>query len=592
MLTSAPMRFFCAVILVQDMDRVTDFFLRRDSLHLVRIGDMEPWGKSLGSTQTEELVGRYQEIERRLAALLPAGKLPCAVLKNKMPDVSRIDVEVLGRKLTVIEARRALYFKKKDSLLGQLKENELLQQHVNRFGTGAVGRAACGGHPFLTSVLAKADESQRIIVEQGLATILHASCPFIAEDGTALVLVLALKQDDAAVQAALAQAKLIPIAPNSIPKGDPEYLCENIRFNILKANKEIERLDVAQARHATRLLPVLRRLYQQIIVARLMAEAQGYFQRTARTCLVCGWLPEQICAATATGFKDMLKGCCCVHIEHPRQMTAVADNNEQVPVLLDNPPWLKPFEMIVTNYDTPEYGTIDPTLFVAVSFCVMFGAMSGDVGQGLLLVLAGLLLGHHRQTAAARAGALMAYAGVAAAIFGLLYGVVFGMEGVIPALWMRPMENVAAFFPMAIIFGAGLISLGVVINIINAFRSGDILKRLFGTRGSLLESGVELLVLGIGYLANTLSYIRLSAFALAHAGLFLAVFSLADMAGHAAGSKAGMILIMVIGNIFILLFEGLMAAIQGVRLEYYEFFSKFFIGGGKVYRPLGYGRVI
>jgi len=102
----------------------------------------------------------------------------------------------------------------------------------------------------------------------------------------------------------------------------------------------------------------------------------------------------------------------------------------------------------------------------------------------------------------------------------------------------------------------------------------------------LMESLIEVGDTVIGFLSNTVSFIRVSAFALAHAGLFLAVFALANILQSLKGGIFWYWLIMLIGNIGIIGIEGLVVSIQIIRLEYYEFFSKFFKGGGEIYKPV------
>lgn len=107
----------------------------------------------------------------------------------------------------------------------------------------------------------------------------------------------------------------------------------------------------------------------------------------------------------------------------------------------------------------------------------------------------------------------------------------------------------------------------------------------------VVESLVEVLDTIVSTISNTATFIRLAAFAVSHAGLFLATFSVADAvsrSGTAAGS-IGAFVVIVVGNVVIIGLEGLIVAIQSVRLEYYEFFSKFYSGGGEEYRPLRFG---
>jgi F0F1-type ATP synthase membrane subunit c/vacuolar-type H+-ATPase subunit K len=90
----------------------------------------------------------------------------------------------------------------------------------------------------------------------------------------------------------------------------------------------------------------------------------------------------------------------------------------------------------------------------------------------------------------------------------------------------------------------------------------------------------------INYFSGTLSYVRLGAFAVAHAGLSMVVFLLAGMAGEGAMGAITYLVIVVLGNLFIIGFEGLIVGVQTLRLEYYELFGKFFLGEGVAFKPL------
>ena len=101
-----------------------------------------------------------------------------------------------------------------------------------------------------------------------------------------------------------------------------------------------------------------------------------------------------------------------------------------------------------------------------------------------------------------------------------------------------------------------------------------------------LEGSVELVDAIFAYFANTISFVRIAAFAAVHAAVFIAMFALADtLAQFRFGGplSAGAL---VAGNVVMILLEGLTVTVQVLRLEYYEFFGKFFRGGGEQYRPL------
>jgi len=101
----------------------------------------------------------------------------------------------------------------------------------------------------------------------------------------------------------------------------------------------------------------------------------------------------------------------------------------------------------------------------------------------------------------------------------------------------------------------------------------------------LMEGFVDILETVSAYAANTVSFVRVGAFALAHAALCVAVFAIERMARQAPGGPLWSLLVVVLGNALVIGLEGLVVSIQAMRLEYYEFFSKFFSGRGKAYRP-------
>jgi V/A-type H+-transporting ATPase subunit I len=303
-------------------------------------------------------------------------------------------------------------------------------------------------------------------------------------------------------------------------------------------------------------------------------------------------------------------------------------------------------------YGVPSYSELPPTAFFAVSFLVMFGLMFGDVGHGLVLFSAGYCLFRYLPRFLDY-GILLMECGLASTIAGFLYGSFFGIEGLLPVLWMEPIRDLPRFMAMAVGFGVLLVSIGLVINIINSWRAGDRVSAMLGPRGmfgafvywigvvliaralvpanvvlptpvvlgmlavpvllltfrrpivrllgatspraahpdapawlTALEGSIELVDSLFSYFANTISFVRVAAFAAVHAGVFIAMFALADTVAHSMlGGPAG-IIALVAANVVMIFLEGLTVSVQVLRLEYYEFFGKFFRGGGEVYRPL------
>lgn len=317
------------------------------------------------------------------------------------------------------------------------------------------------------------------------------------------------------------------------------------------------------------------------------------------------------------------------------------------PTKMKNISLFKPFESLISMYGVPSYGEKDPTPFFALSYMLMFGAMFGDLGQGLIILIAGLLISY--RTANKSFGGILTRLGASSMIFGALYGSVFGSEELIGALLIRPMANINTMLIGAVVLGIILITISYIYSLLNHYSYRNIEEGLFGREGltgflffltlifGALGKATGKLTVGIGlplgimvvlllvmvfkqplagmltghrlyedspgdyYIeagfgvietilsvaSNIISFIRVGAFALNHVGLYIAFATMAEM----LNSKTAGILVLIIGNIFIIGLEGLIVFIQSLRLEYYELFSKYYTGYGVEYKPVGlFGR--
>lgn len=399
--------------------------------------------------------------------------------------------------------------------------------------------------------------------------------------------------------------------------------------NYLEKNKN----DIAAAKSA------IEQLSSSFDIRRLAActpgESEVFF-------ILCGWMSEKDALAFQNDIKDDNRIFCLVGNDGH-------DISKQPPTKLKNPKLFKPFEMYVKMYGLPAYGEMDPTWFVAITYSFIFGAMFGDVGQGLLLFIGGFLLYKFKNITLA---GIISCAGFFSTIFGFLFGSIFGFEDVIPALWMRPMNammtvpfvgKLNTVFIIAIGFGMGIILLCMIFSIINAWRAKDVEKIWFDTnavaglvfyasavvsivlivsgkklpgalvlcimfivpllviffkepltnlvqkkaeimpkqKGMFIVQGVfEMFEVLLSYFSNTLSFVRIGAFAVSHAAMMEVVLMLA---GAESGNPS--ILVIVLGNLFVCGMEGLIVGIQVLRLEYYEIFSRFYKGTGRKFEP-------
>ncbi len=180
--------------------------------------------------------------------------------------------------------------------------------------------------------------------------------------------------------------------------------------------------------------------------------------------------------------------------------------DEEIPTLLHNRGIFRPFELFVKTYGLPGYNDIDPTPFVAVSFLLMFGMMFGDVGHGMILAGIGACIAYLRYRifdGMRDLGRILMMAGLSGTVFGFLFGSVFGIEddSVLPALWMRPSHsgNLTTFMSVAVVIGIGIISTGIVLNIIQSIRRRNFRKAVLGqwSAASLIFFWVLLVMLGL-----------------------------------------------------------------------------------------------
>jgi V/A-type H+-transporting ATPase subunit I len=302
---------------------------------------------------------------------------------------------------------------------------------------------------------------------------------------------------------------------------------------------------------------------------------------------------------------------------------------DNVPSLLKKSWLLRPFQGLVKNFGMPGYREVDPSGLFALSYILMFGMMFGDIGHGAVIALASLFF-LRRFPGVTIVGVL---AGLSSMLFGWVYGSLFGYEHVVPPLWMSPMHDPVQVLLLAVLWGAGFIVIANLLAIRNFLAVGQLEQALYSGKGvaglvfylaafhaayqvafngrfGLLESITVMAPLAvivgfqwrqssgglverilvvfieglehiISNVSGTLSFLRVAAFSLNHIALAAAVFAIAGMLdsfGHGVT--------VLLGNLFIIVLEGAIVAIQCLRLEYYEGFSRFFSGKGRAFEPL------
>lgn len=409
--------------------------------------------------------------------------------------------------------------------------------------------------------------------------------------------------------------------PESIRSRTPGEAVERISGRLEELPRELERLRQERERLRRDREPELSGAETAIRDRILELEARGRAAYTARAFVLEGWIPAEERPRLDRALRERVGEEVVVEEVGEEQWAT-----EQAPVVLRNPRLFKPFEAIVGLLPLPRYGTMDPTPFVAVFFPMFFGLILGDVAYGALLGGLAVVL-HRRSEPDTLLRSVAKIAGACAAftiIFGFLFGELLGdlgrrSLGLEPILFDRE-EALVPFLGLAVALGAVHLLLGLVLNILSAFRRDgpreavgpvitmlmvvlillailaavEVLPRAFfnpAVVAALVAFPVLVVVEGLvapmellSTLGRMLSYARIMA--LGTASVMMAV---------AANRMIGGLGSVVVGALFALLFHAVnfvlgvfSPTIHALRLHYVEFFGTFYSPGGTEYRPFGH----
>ena len=620
------------VVFKENAEKVVSHLLKLGIFHPVDARLIEREMDGLDSLEIQKEYSGYEALEitlRDIVRKMRANLEPHKVNQVLTPDEISAKLEEISKNLEPLVA-------KKDELLEELKTKESIFSQIKDYFPLPIKKGAY--YTFLEVALGKIEEKNVPVLEKSLKDIPHLVYP-VRRENKILCLVIGLRRDRAYISKVLKDLSFetveydenSPVASRDLEMKLAVQL-EEIKKNIEIANSDIKNF-------SDKVKDDLSKIQASITLKKTIIEAKKYSYITEKTVLISGWIPQNELERVQ---KELKNADSSAYIEDRTPEEANVPKDE-IPVRLQHTKAFKPFELLIDSYGLPRYGTIDPTVFVAISFLLMFGAIFGDLGHGIVLALVSLFLRRSNSDKLKQASVLLLYCGISSSLFGVLYGSCFGYE--FKSLWIKPMENILEAFKISIIFGVSLMTLGILINLINCFRDKNYLKAVFDKAGlisgviywaglglvsklflekeastfpflylnlviggllviffkpvveimlkhkndglfvSFMESIIDMLEIVMGYLANTVSFIRVAAFSLAHAGLFLAIFELSGMLKDIGGGFLSM-LVIIFGNILVMLLEGLVVGIQSLRLNYYEFFSKFFESGKKAYKPL------
>ncbi|HNB35061.1 MAG TPA: V-type ATPase 116kDa subunit family protein [Anaerolineales bacterium] len=617
--------------------------------------------ESLGPNTWQEKAGAYAALERRTQSILQTVGLP-----EEYPNRPAIDTMVdMDAVRSVVDRIEDEVKGVSEQLSGERKRLELLESQLRQLEpiadvnveVGALNKSA-----FMYSILGIVPAANISRLRTSLLRVPHVFFVLREDAQKPVVWILGPRSNSDILERAAKSAYLNPLSLPDEFTGTPEQISGMLKQEIEAVKEKISSLEADLTRLGVSHKSELQNLLWDVHISRIMADAIIHYGQLRHTYVVVGWVPTADLNNLTTRLKEASR-----EILIETMATSRSGHHSNVPVALTQNKWLKPFQSLVGTYGHPSYGELDPTLLVAFTFPLLYGAMFGDLGQGLLMLVLGLLA-HNKifLKGMQSLGLLFAYCGASAAFFGYLYGSIFGFEGHLieeylhfhfEPTWISPMESILNVLSIAIDVGIVILVFSFLLSMFNNIRSRDWAHLLFGHTGIttflfylcflalvfggffgstalapkiavalyklplpytilmivfgvfvtfggffrnmveghtliegtgiggfgmfLVQSVMDLVETSISMLSNTLSFIRVGAFAVAHGGLSLAIFALAG-----EEPTLGFWVTIAIGNLFIIGFEGLIVYIQTMRLHYYEILGKFFHGGGMQFEPL------
>lgn len=376
--------------------------------------------------------------------------------------------------------------------------------------------------------------------------------------------------------------------------------------------------------------PELRQLSDASRIEMDRGEAKGRTRETAETFLLEGWFP----AENTKELEMLLEGCTCAW-----QMTdPVPEDYPRVPVKLKNNRFTGPLNMVTEMYSLPAYGSLDPNPYMAPFFILFYGIMMADMGYGLLMIAASLLVLKKKQPTGGNRNffALLGLCGISTFILGTMTGGFFGdfipqlvklfnPESTFTWFWQplfSPINDIIMVMLGSLALGCVQILVGMVIGFIYKLRHGEIAEALceeaawwviigcgvaLGVTGNKVFLWVLLAVLVIsqsygkkgiggkivgiggsiynhitGYFGDILSYVRLMALMLAGAVIAQVFNTLAAIPGN----LIIFFVISILGNALNFALNLLGCYVHDMRLQCLEFFKYFYRDGGRAFRPV------
>lgn len=425
--------------------------------------------------------------------------------------------------------------------------------------------------------------------------------------------------------------------------GSTQEIVDNLKHNISVISESINECEKKINELFECEKDKLKSIYTEYSAKNIVFEMKRYAFIVGGSFYCVGWVPAKNVKSIVSKLESF-KGT-EVQVFSPEDVPEF-----EPPVKLKNPKIFSPYEYFVNMYGLPKYHDMDITFFVALVYTFVFGVMFGDVGQGFLLAVGGFLAWKFKKLDLGKilvpCGISSMLGGF---VFGSVFGFEEALNPLYKLIGLKAkpvevMESVNGVLVFAIFTGVFLVFSAMLLHVIISLKRKEIGEAIFSQNGIagmvfyiagvcaiysfmggkqfipntvlipmfafsvvllffkeiliklvsgeknikpesaadfILQNFFECILYVLEYFSNTLSFLRVGAFVIVHASMMMVVFTLAGDPHSVKG-----IIVIILGNIVVIALEGLLTGIQGLRLVFYEMFSRFHEGGGRPFTAL------
>lgn len=650
MLTSVSMNFVNIIVFEKDREKVVEAVIKSGLIHLINTEKVNRFIKDIkgvyqysGITDINKLKAKVTEVVEKFQI-----KPQPENIEKLFQRTDEFDIHEALQKINEILFEFNNLINRLNHIDSEITRHFQMLEQTNILRSTGIKRTIVSKYEFLEYRIGEVNSSVYEIITKEIGEHPAVMFPVKSRDDKIIVYLVFLKKDKYKLEQILSKYGFKALQFSEEVTDISENIIETIKTKIKELQKERDSIMEKIEKFKKAQIEYINELFFKTRVIELKNRVSSHFLKTSKTYIISGWIPAKKIKELIEIIEKIVGKNYYVEIMERTELKEIKDVPVAYtnPGIFKPFEYLT-YSYGIPAYKTINPVPIMAITYL-IMFGVMFGDIGHGLILFLCGIFLKKLK-RFRQSSLKNIFTLITYCGLSSILFGFLFGSFFGYEHLIKPLWLKPINNINTLFTLAIGFGILIITTGIIINIINSIITHDFIQGIFSKSGLiggmiywgmiiiaskiyvlkqtpekllyfflivlplillflkepvskfierrkkmfkegiaiyLIENFVEIIEIVIGYISNTLSFIRIIAFGLAHTGLFIAIFSLNEILKKSGMPDFLSIFVLILGNIGIILLEGIVVSIQAMRLEYYEFFDKFFQKTGIKYEPV------